>query len=286
VGRLGSFEIAAICALLAAAPAHVQTTGLLSRLKLRASVLDKNAVEKPALFQATFPDGKPATYAIDAGLTLELVPSSSALAASWKIGPYLEYHRRTQLTQPQDSLLTGVSVLSIAGDPASWSHYTQAKVEYKRDAVKDTESFQGAVLYMPLVPRHAIGLARGPSALRILWQPAVGVEWERIAQAPMGKPTGSVARLSAGVDVAFYPADDVLKKRLELVASWTYWRDAAERSGLDDGDDSHRLWKGTVSYALDADAHASVGLELLDGENPSKGLADQRYAQLALRLKF
>jgi len=121
-----------------------------------------------------------------------------------------------------------------------------------RDAVEDTEGAQGSVLYMPLVPRWAIGLARGPDALRVLWQPAVGVEYEHVAKAGAGRPTGSVSRLNAGVDLAFYPADGRLKKRLEIALSWMYWRDFAEASGLDDVRDSHRRWKATLSYAVDA----------------------------------
>jgi hypothetical protein len=266
--------------------AQAQSSHFLSRVNLRAAVFDKNAVEKPAQFQATWPAGAKTYYSIDAGLTLDLVSPRSPSAASWKVGPFVEYHRKTQLKQEQDSLLAGVSVLNTAGDPATASHYTQLKGEYKRDAVKSTESAQGSLLYMPLVPRYAVGLARGPDSLRVVWQPAVGVEFERVAKAAPGRPTGSVARLNAGVDVAFYPADGRLHKRLEVAFSWMYWRDVAERSGLDDGRDSHRQWKGTLSYALDAAAHVSVGLEFLDGENPSKGLADQRYAQFALRLKY
>jgi hypothetical protein len=271
---------------LAAPAAMAQSSGFLSRLNLRASVLDKGSVERPALFQATWPDGARAYYGIDAGLTLNLVSPRSPASARWRVGPYLEYHRKTQLAQEQDTLLAGLSALSIGGDPASFAHYTQLKAEYKRDAVKDTEGVQGALLYTPLLTRYAIGLARGPEALRVLWQPTVGVEVDHVAKAAASKPTGTVARLRAGADVALYPADGRLRKRLEIVVSWTYWLDAAEGGGLDDPPDSHDLWRGTLAYALEPAQHFSVGLELLDGENPSKGLADQRYAQLALRLKY
>src|SRR5262249_45171141 len=116
-----------------------------------------------------------------------------------------------------------------------------------------------------------MGVALGPKMLRLLWQPTVGTEQEHIAQAESNKPTGSITRGLATIEVALYPADDRLRKRLEWAIAYTGWKDFRKTEQLRDGHDKHRLFTSSLTYYFDADRHFGVGLDYRRGENPSKG---------------
>jgi len=131
-----------------------------------------------------------------------------------------------------------------------------------------------------------MGVALGPKTLRILWQPTVGVEQEIVSKAEQGKPTGSITRGSGTLEVALYPADDRLRKRLEWANAYTYWPDLRKTHQLKDGHNRHRLFKSSVTFYFDEDRHFGVGVDYLRGENPSTGMPRQEYTQIAVKVRY
>lgn len=269
---------------IAVASEETEKGSLWSQVSVRQTVVDKNAIEKPATVQVTWPaDGK-ASYAVDCGITASLIKESAPAAARWLVGPTVEYHRRTETDKQQDTLSAGMTVLHIGGDITQDQavHFTQGTLSYKRDGVKDTNGLQGTLTYTPLVPRVAIGVAKGSRELKLLWQPSIGGEFEVNAG---GKQEGSAGRLSAGVDAGIYPGWTLLSSRLVLSGTFTYWWDVMRSKDFETGSDHHHLLSCSVSYYTDAEQHVGIGVDYLDGENPLKGMMKQRLWQLSFRVK-
>lgn len=139
---------ASLCvALLAlrAPPADAQA----GRVSVRQSTVDKNAVDRPARIHVTWPDGGDDTLSVDLGVTVDAVKPNGPLASRWMIGPSVEYHRNTSTSKEQDLLAVGGTAIWIAGDPERTIHYTQSRLQYKRNRVKDTTSVLALVRYTP-----------------------------------------------------------------------------------------------------------------------------------------
>jgi hypothetical protein len=272
--------------LLFIAPAFSMQITWKERIKLRQSVLDRNAVEKPALIQITFPKDKPASYAVDAGLTLNLISEDSKLSSSLKMGPTVELHRSTQGDKPQASFSAGATALHIKRMTDASDFVSVVTAGYKRDKIKHTSTMQTGYKYTPLISKYAIGLYRGPDALQVLWQPTFGLEYDNVIESTASMGKGSTLRGHAQVDVAVYPAGKALERRLELATSYIYWPDLAEAKSVDDGKDRHELLQSSLTVYLDGKRHFGVGFDYVHGENPTKGLDYQTYALLSLKLKF
>lgn len=258
---------------------------------LRRSVVDKNVYEKPAQLLINWPDDGDNHYMIDIGMNAILFSfgqngdNSNSL---WELGLFAEYHRNsiTDEDKQQNTFLTGITLLGVIGDITvkKWSLVPQASIKYKNDVKSSKKSFVTSadigLISLPL----KIGVILGPSAIGFLWQPRIGIEFEKVFQAPEDKPTGQVFRLFSSLDIVIYPAQEILKKKLELALSYNYWRDFAESDSIDSGRDNHDLVRISLRYYLNK--NVAVALERIDGENPLEGFVEQKYVQLAFQLKF
>lgn len=83
-----------------------------------------------------------------------------------------------------------------------------------------------------------------------------------------------------------YPASVRLGKRLEIALRLSHWKDISEAQGVEDGRVRHTLTSLAVNYYFDRALHWGLSLEHVDGENPTEDLADQRYTQLGLAIKY
>jgi hypothetical protein len=268
------------------APLSGHTEDFMDRVKIRRSVIDKNIVEKPAeLFFQSPEDGKD-VYSVDAGLSIDLTPAESV--DHLLLAPTLEYHRQTQTDKEQDTLQAGLTAIYLWGDVTeSAALFSQASAKYKKDGVKNTEGAQISLDLTPVAPDLLIGRI-STSCPPVTWQPALGVEVEDVAQAKDEDPTGTITRGKASVEVGLYPFDDRFgrNKQLELLVSFTHWQDANESGGLDNGDDTHELFKASATYYINADRNVGLGIEFKKGENPSEGMADQELTQVSVKIKY
>lgn len=254
---------------------------LKDRFKLRQSVVDKNVVEKPAQIQILFPRNAPTSYAVDAGLTVNVISSNSSLVSRLQLGPSFELHRNNQTDKPQATFVGGATALYFLGN-----HVNQGTLAYKTDKIKHTSTWQASGKYTPLVPRLADGLIRGPDWLKFVWQPTVGLEYDNIVKTQQSRPTGTTYRGYASVDTGVYPAAVKLDEKLIWATSYSYWKDLSESSALDDAHDRHQLLKSSLTMYIDSMKHVGVGFDYVRGEDPSKGLASQTYGLLSLKIKF
>jgi hypothetical protein len=276
------------------APAFLALAGLLAssaagagdwKFSLRRSLVDRNAILLPASLQITLPEGGASSYAVDLGASVSRTFLGSDL---WTFVAGGEVHRNNQSLRQQDltsgSLALQGQIGEAEGSATAW--FPQLTMSFRRDGVFSTKSLVPAASLTAAGSPLRIGRVLGPPNLGILWQPRVGLEYQDVVSAPAGQSTGHVGRAIGNVAVAVYPGFQKLGARLEIVSSLTASRDVAKSSALDTGRDNHVLRSVAVNYFLDTDKHYALGFSWVDGENPSEGLREQRYKQIAFKVLY
>ena len=134
------------------------------QISLRQSVIDRNAIEKPAMFQFVHPSDGEDSYSIDFGLSASLFPKESELvpAQHWFIGPTVEYHRQTQIKKEQDNFQAGLTAIWIPVDISEGSgHFIQASLKYKDDRKGVGEGFLWKARVYTAVGKISLGRGQG-----------------------------------------------------------------------------------------------------------------------------
>ncbi|HEU4400601.1 MAG TPA: hypothetical protein VFT43_00715, partial [Candidatus Polarisedimenticolia bacterium] len=128
------------------------------------------------------------------------------------------------------------------------------------------------------------GRAMGVKQFKWLLQPTVGVEYDDITGASAGVATSSRGRVIGNLEADLYPWAGRFDKRLILSVKYGFRLDVYESRDLNDPRDRHYLRTASLTYYLSGEK-VGVGLDRVDGENPSTGLADQEYTQFSLKVK-
>ncbi len=281
--------------------------------KIRKDADDKNSIEKPARFSLTDPDDGSTTWAADVGLIVGAPPYFSArdgdadrgLALQVENALNFEYHRQTAPNNEQDALLAGLQTNFMFGtlgnDGGGWNHWIPVNVQYKRDDIKKNAGMQITADYLPVVSMNWLKLGQripiggtesyvdSQDALRIEFQPMLGVEYDGVYDAPTGMSNGRTWRGHAKLEVSMFPlaGADLLDQRIQIFGSASYWYllDASSQSMRPTGENAD-LFEVGVRYRVDDEGFVSIGVSYLDGENPRKGKPGQEYWQLAVEVKL
>jgi hypothetical protein len=245
---------------------------------------DKNQASQPAEIQVTFPEKGSDSYSVDLGLSAlrAFAPSFGEL----DLGLGVEVHRNTLLAKQQNTRSVVLTADGVLGDPAKIAWLPQAALKYKEDKIKSTDSVVPSLTITATNHALALGFVRGTPELGVMWQPSLGVEYEDIAQAPKGEPTGRVGRIFAQVQVSIYPADHALDRKLELVPSFEIWEDFARSGALKAGSAEQHLSTVSLNYFFDHSRHFALGFDLVRGQNPSDNLPNQHFERIALKVSL
>jgi hypothetical protein len=255
------------------------------KFSLRRSLVDRNAILLPASLQITLPEDGASSYAVDIGASVSRTFLGSDL---WTFVAGGEVHRNNQSLRQQDLTSGSLALLGqigeLGGSATAW--FPQLTMSFRRDGVFGTKSLVPAASLTAAGSPLRIGRVLGPPNLGILWQPWVGLEYQDVVSAPTGQSTGHVGRAFGNVAVAVYPGFQSLGARLEIVSSITASRDVAKSSVFDTGRDNHVLRTVAVNYFFDPDKHYALGFSWINGENPSEGLREQRFKQIAFKVLY
>ena len=255
------------------------------KYSLHRSLADRNGITLPASLQVTFPEEGGTSYAVDLGASANRTFLRHEL---WTFAVGGEVHRNNQSLRKQDLESGAVALLGQIGDlvedAAVW--FPQLSLSFRRDGVRGTKSLVPAATLTGAGTPLQIGRVLGPPNLGIEWQPRVGLELQDVLSASAGRSTGHVGRAFGNATVAVYPGFQKLGARLEIVSAVTAWQDVAKSSAFDDHRDHHVLRTVSANYYFDPDKHFALGFSWLDGENPSEGLPDQRYKQIAFKVQY
>jgi len=258
------------------------------RPSLRQSVLDRNAIEKPAVLQFVHPSNsnKGNSYSIDVGLTLKLLGTVDK--AGWQVGPIVEYHRQTETPKQQNNIQVGLTGICFLGDVAKvLTLYTQATLKYKSDRIATGEGLLAKIDFMPLKPAWGIGSDFGLKQLRFLWQPTLGIQYETASNVLKTGQSGEVERFYGNMEMAIYPLARTLRRNLELVIQDSYWLNINRTGGFSsEYSKDHNLFQVSLTIYFDDARHFGVGIDYFNGENPEQGLLKQKATIVAFKTKF
>lgn len=290
-----SVLLAALTLAFPSPPTLGQGPSFWDRLSLQ-QTFDAKTVAQPATFALSLPSGGTNTYAIAAGLKVDIMPASVSDVLDG--GPFVEYARNTDLKNEQNSLKAGFTANWLTADlsrvPSAF--LLQGTVNYARQPLKSSDDLQASIAGT-LQPRgrgdttDALWLPNIRRRLGVLYasySPYVGVEYDRIVSAKDASQEGSVIRVVGRVQLAAHPASPTWANRLELLTDYEYRYDAHNTTA--ESGRSHPFFQTslTVYFLKEADGKRAVGLGVsyVHGADPAKGLAMQEYTQISFKARL
>jgi hypothetical protein len=268
-------------------------------LMLRQSVFDKTELQQPAAFQWVKPSGGGSSYAIDAGLTwnvmnyLERTTNFDELVSHVMLGPSVEYHRNTQIKSLQDTFEAGLTALYVGGGYRydEVGYYLQATGQYKDDRINTGKGAQVLLSGAPICQALAMGGVANaakwdPGWLQWTWQPIVGLQYASADNVFKTNQSGEVGRLKGNVALGVYPWGKMLDQQIEGDVRETYWYDEAQEGAYDGHGRGQNLFEATGTFWFDVAQNAGLGIDYMRGENPEQGFSRQETVTLSLKAKF
>lgn len=250
---------------------------------LRRSIENKNVIKKPAEIQITLPSKGADSYAVNAGVSYTW--ESNALTGGF-IG---EHHQNNQIDSLQNTSLVGLVGAfqkGHAADGNSFFWFLEGKAAYKRNETTSKEGAQGSLVWLPVSRMLGSITKMGGDYLKLESQPVLGVEYENVSKAKVGAPWGNVLRTNGNLDLVFYPLAKALKSRVALGVSYLTWFDFVESSGFSGGKDFHDLLRTSITWYSSDDQDFGISGSYSNGENPSEDLADQKFYQFSVVVRF
>lgn len=265
-----------------------------------ANTLDPKTKQDPASFQATFaPRSRPA-YDINLATSLDAYPGANS------VGVNFEWHQLSTTDKPQRTLLLGAGLGWELRSGSNVHPLLSGRAQWKHDGVARRNSASASLRASPIVNHPIYSAGRGcvnpapnsrppwyyylvpdipicaPLGMYV-YQVNPGVEYES-GKADSTHPA-AVWRAAFGGTIAYYPCGrPCLSAPLRLHASYDYRRGSSRESG----GTSHPLFQAGVELTIagdwkDSGRAVSIAFDYVNGDDPSQGLARQRYVRLSLK---
>jgi len=218
------------------------------------------------------------SYAVDIGGLYKVKATDY-----WFIAPTIKYNRNSEIQKEQDVFQGGVKGSYRFGDPItdnnspSLAVVMDGRLDYKRDSVKDTESWTPYVTFMPLY--YPWGLASSipimDNQARIRFNLLGGFGDENAVSGHDGNTLRATVKTSADV----YPLYKQFGTNFILHISNQYWNKLTASGKFDDGKDDFNMFKVNTTYYFHNDTDKNdrfgVKLEYWNGADPDNNLEDQ-----------
>ncbi|WP_226661824.1 hypothetical protein [Microbulbifer aggregans] len=239
---------------------------LSERFDLKQSVTDPTKSGKPASITFISPAGGESSQSIDMAIKfvkLDLLASKDAT----DLIPFVEYHRNTALSTPQNSLQAGFSLhhIQTLNDASLWYWLD---LGYMEDRESDISSNYVKAWVSPLSSSLSLGAANdwfGPGSIR--WGFATGVQYFDSPDIAKSGTPGTAHRAAGQLDFLWVPPSQSVENpfRIELVQN--YWAMTNRDSGFEEiYGQEQSLFTATARYKLGD--YASVAVVYSEGENP------------------
>jgi len=262
--------------------------------KLRRSLVDKNKESKPGTLSYMNPNRGKTTAATDLGLSIGYVPSVAVDdRIQWEYRLGVEHHKNTAPEKTQDTTLYGAAAIAIVGDLVDdgYSWLPSLALKYKVDDELGAKSWMQSLDLAVANKSLRLGVVHDVAGVGVLFEPTFGAEYEQFTDGGALGSSGQVGRGYAAINLLVLPLyrrtvdDKSLGERIQINTSYQYWADFAESTAIDTGQDDHELFQTGLRFFLDEDLNFGIGLDFVDGENPSEGKPSQQYIQLSLLVK-
>jgi hypothetical protein len=268
---------------------------------LRKSFASQNDKAAPASFTFNKPKDADASWAADAAIGYNLLTKVPQIIT---IDPYIEFHKNTLIKKKQDSREVGFSLqwqttTFRMGSP-KWSPVFIVAEKYNEDRVKGNNSMRGNVYFTANFKGEHFGflsfivpnqIVTAGDAFDFQYAPYVGLEHENRTKAASDSASGHIYRylLRINPQISLFPNNGSLAGRIVLTVDYQYRRDFS-KSVKEIAYNAHEYFTAGVDYVFikSADKHksAAVGLDFVNGEDPTANFERQSYYAISLKVKM
>ncbi|MDF2432487.1 MAG: hypothetical protein JWP44_2118 [Mucilaginibacter sp.] len=268
---------------------------------LRKSFGSKNDKADPASFTFNKPKDADASWAADAAFGYNLLRKAPQIIT---LDPYIEFHKNTLIKKKQDSREVGLSLqwqttTFRMGSPI-WSPVFIVAEKYNEDRAKGNNSMRGNVYFTAdfkgqhfgffsfIVPNQIVTAG---DAFDFQYTPYVGVEHENRTKAESDSASGHIYRylLRINPQISLFPTNNSMAGRIVLGVDYQYRRDFS-KSVKEMAYNGHEYFTAGIKYVFikstDKRKFAAVGLDFVNGEDPTTNFKQQSYYAISLKVKM
>ncbi|NAS12284.1 hypothetical protein [Poritiphilus flavus] len=276
-----------------------QDDSFFNRITLRKSFQSKNDKAEPAVVTYSNAENKEESWILNAAVGVSILNN---IEEGLTLSPYLEYHRNTLVDKEQDNFQTGLATEWQLRDMSrkKWTPILIASLKYNEDNTKDISSFQGNYYFTPLFK----GKAKNPEFFYIpnnisdfgklfqfVYSPYLGLENENRFSTEMITDEGDIYRTYFRITANFslFPGLKKLEKKFEFSIDWQYRYNIEENvEGLDKSD--HNYFSASFNYILftaqEGKRSAKVGVDYVNGDDPSRNFEEQSFFAVSLKINL
>ncbi len=276
------------------------------RLKLIETFDQQFKSSEPAFYSATNPDSGKTAYQVQAaiGYTFIDLPKLSVSAL-------YEWHQNTALNKPQNVRQYGISVERIDGDPENFFLSIRGNIKWSNDLKDDKKSFILTGLVSPYFkPEKAFWKAvsfddtHPPAAispkfanwLQYSHNITAGIDAVNFYDAAIEEAQGTIVMGHLEYEIHAYPFSGFLyDSKLKAERLLDVYYVGLTRYEIDNKTDDKREWRPLQRYGVavtvrpgpkEKKREIKFAVERVYGEDVLKGLKDQKYWQVGLKVKI
>ncbi|CAN5142180.1 hypothetical protein BH09BAC3_BH09BAC3_24720 [soil metagenome] len=264
-----------------------------TRFSLRQSFQLVSRNDEPAYINLTRPDKGLNSMNFGVALGYDLSKNDQL----FDVNLFLESQVNTLVAQKQNTFMAGIVAQGYHKDMAknglNWSPYSISKLNYKEDAVHGTNGFQASyyitVLFNKCKKDFCLlpgGVSSG-AILEFSYNPYLGFEYEY--RGGGSDFSGTTTRAYFRITTTFNLFPKLLNRRLEIIPDWSLRNNIRNTSSAEDlRSDYFKLSFNIVLVQKERSGFADVklGYDIIDGSDPSKGINNQKYNALNLKIRF
>ncbi|TSE04004.1 hypothetical protein [Aquimarina algiphila] len=270
-----------------------------NQVTLRKSFQSKNDKAEPAIITYSNPKEKEASWLINGAVGINVLPKTKKVLT---LSPYIEYHRNTLIDKEQDNFQTGLALEWQTSDISTngWTPVLISSIKYNNDNIKDISSFQGNIYFTPLfkgkaleakyfwLPNTTVNFGK---LFQFVYTPYLGLENENRISTEENIDEGNIYRgyFRISSNILLFPINEKLKNRFEFNVDWQYRYNFSENiQSLNTSE--HQYFTTSFNYIFfktdDDKKSAKIGLDYVNGENPTKNFEEQSFYAISLKIKL
>lgn len=275
-----------------------------NRIKLIETFDQQFKSSEPAFYSAINPDTGKTTYQVQAAIGFALIDRSKfALSALY------EWHQNTVLDKPQNVRQYGISADLILGSGSTSLWNVRGNIKWSNDLKDKKESYILTALVSPYINWEGKGLlewiALGdhPVALThpkfVHWlqyghNVTVGIDHVNFYDANKEEEQGSITMAHLEYEFHLYPFAGLIYELLKFERMLDVYYVGITRRELQNETSRKVDWRPLQKYGAglsfkfgeDKKREAKIVVERIYGEDVLKGLQDQKYWQVGLKVKL
>ena len=281
------------------------SANLYSQLEFKDITLVKSFQKKsdktePSIFSFTIPKNKKNSYLINSAIGFDLLNAFlDKYEKEVTLIPNFEFNRNTLIDKEQHQFLFGLSS-EIPFTIKKFIPVNQIGVKYSNDVFNKIESIQYTFDFYPIITGvdenirnffYPDNLVYASRAIGFEYIPSIGIEGDSRYKAKKDSLEGGILRFVPKVESSIYLFPKYVEGEyqfhyFQLKATYSYRMEIINNT--DDSLENNNLLNLSLNYTIhkNDDIDAKIAIEYVKGQNPMKGLEDQEYYNLVVKIKL